>query len=713
MKKLSAVFLSAIFIWSNIFCQPNGPSGSGYVPVNPAPCGNHINGTMARVYAGLDFAVGEHGTCMKSTNGGTNYNFLNIGTESDLYAAVVITTSIYVVCGATGIYRTMNSGNSWQNVVNNTKLYSVGYNSGNIISTGDMGRCYRSTDNGASFILNVINPAIDFYAAYLSAGFGLVAGTGGAIYVTTNNGTSWLPEVSGTTQTIKSIAIINYTNAAAVGNGGLFIKTTDQGQHWSTTPTGTTQNLHSIIEGCDSLELIAVGDYGLILRSTDFGQTWTPASTPGNAGVDAVAIDESHHMYAYGEDGITWESSDCGMTWYNPNAPITEEQINTEIVPRQTIGLDHNAAGDTIYLAGNHGAILKTTNQGANWTALNSGTADKINSGYFISNQTGWVCTDNGSIRKTTDGGASWVNQITAGIQLNTVFFINSTTGLSAGSSGIIRRTTNSGTNWVTAANISFHVYGITFIDASTGIAVCETGYIFRTTNGGLNWSQVNNGSGSQGLLSVSFANSTTGVASGSSGTMFRTTDAGLTWNLVTPITGNILWCINFADANTGYACGSNLFNNGSILKTTNAGATWFRQNSGTNKTLYAIVPLSGDIVIASGEKGNIIKTTNGGNPIGVQTISSEVPKQFLLQQNYPNPFNPNTVIRFQIKGNGLAKLTVYDILGREVETLVNEFLKPGSYEVDWNALNNPSGVYFYKLVTGGFSETKKMVLLK
>ena len=90
----------------------------------------------------------------------------------------------------------------------------------------------------------------------------------------------------------------------------------------------------------------------------------------------------------------------------------------------------------------------------------------------------------------------------------------------------------------------------------------------------------------------------------------------------------------------------------------------------------------------------------------------------FTLYQNYPNPFNPSTKIRFAIPpaGNGrdhFVKVIIYDIIGREVTTLVNEQLQPGSYEADWDASQFSSGVYYYKLISGEYSETKKMVLLK
>ncbi|MEO8513500.1 MAG: T9SS type A sorting domain-containing protein, partial [Ignavibacteria bacterium] len=100
-------------------------------------------------------------------------------------------------------------------------------------------------------------------------------------------------------------------------------------------------------------------------------------------------------------------------------------------------------------------------------------------------------------------------------------------------------------------------------------------------------------------------------------------------------------------------------------------------------------------------------------NPIGIQNISNEIPKSYFLSQNYPNPFNPTTNIKFSIPKASLVKLVVYDITGREVETLVNEILNAGTYNADWNASNYSSGVYFYKVESADFNDVKKMVLVK
>jgi hypothetical protein len=109
-------------------------------------------------------------------------------------------------------------------------------------------------------------------------------------------------------------------------------------------------------------------------------------------------------------------------------------------------------------------------------------------------------------------------------------------------------------------------------------------------------------------------------------------------------------------------------------------------------------------------------------SPIGIKPISNEIQVEYSLHQNYPNPFNPFTKIKFDIpvgtRRGVFVHVKVYNLLGREVATLVNEQLKPGTYEVEWPAptgdgSNFASGVYFYKLISGDFVETKKMVLIK
>jgi hypothetical protein len=116
--------------------------------------------------------------------------------------------------------------------------------------------------------------------------------------------------------------------------------------------------------------------------------------------------------------------------------------------------------------------------------------------------------------------------------------------------------------------------------------------------------------------------------------------------------------------------------------------------------------------VLATGRHSNLLRMYR--QPIvNVELLSNIPPADYKLMQNYPNPFNPETAIRFDIPEMTFVIVRVYDLLGNEVETLVDEEKSAGTYELTWNATRLPSGVYFYQLKAGSFVETKKMVLMK
>src|SRR5437773_2956585 len=114
----------------------------------------------------------------------------------------------------------------------------------------------------------------------------------------------------------------------------------------------------------------------------------------------------------------------------------------------------------------------------------------------------------------------------------------------------------------------------------------------------------------------------------------------------------------------------------------------------------------------AVGAAGTVIKIGND-TLVGISNNNNQVPNSYKLEQNYPNPFNPGTEISFAIPKSGLVELKIYDIVGREVATILNENRPAGNYKVQFNASAFASGVYFYTLKSGDFTDTKKMVLIK
>ena len=165
---------------------------------------------------------------------------------------------------------------------------------------------------------------------------------------------------------------------------------------------------------------------------------------------------------------------------------------------------------------------------------------------------------------------------------------------------------------------------------------------------------------------------------------------------------------------------------NGTILHTTDGGITWSLQSKCTDNNLFAVSFTDENIGNIVGDNGVILRTETSGVTFVEEINMTKVPRDFLLFQNYPNPFNPATKIKYSLPNvilsgpadvetgvGNLVTLKVYDVLGNEITTLVNEEKPPGAYEINWNAANLPSGVYFYRLKAGEFIQSNKMVLLK
>jgi photosystem II stability/assembly factor-like uncharacterized protein len=161
--------------------------------------------------------------------------------------------------------------------------------------------------------------------------------------------------------------------------------------------------------------------------------------------------------------------------------------------------------------------------------------------------------------------------------------------------------------------------------------------------------------------------------------------------------------------SNVSFICGDY----GIVLKTIDSGKIWFPQLTGSTRNLYAIDFYNEHCGIAVGDSGTILYTSSGGDiAIGVKGYE-KVPVEFTLAQNYPNPFNPSTTISFTLPSRSFVSLKVFDLLGREVATLVNENKNAGACSVRYDASTLTSGVYFYRLLAGSFIETKKLLLLK
>jgi len=365
-----------------------------------------------------------------------------------------------------------------------------------------------------------------------------------------------------------------------------------------------------------------------------------------------------------------------------------------------------------VYTGGSMLEIHKTTNAGGNWVDQNAGyTGTRFMAIYILHPDTVYISGNEGLILKTVNGGNNWVTiNSEPTLQLWGLYFTNSFTGYTCGSTGRIMKTTNAGVNWFNLSSPTItSLSSIYFINENTGFI---SGYAIalKTTNAGASWVNMNAPffSGFENFREIFFFNESLGLYVSDAGRIVKTTNGGVTWNLMSSGTTESLFGVKFVDAMIGYACG----NNGAIVRTTNGGDNWSPETSPLNEILTDVWFTSANTGYISSWSGKVLKTTNGGITF-INQIGSEVPSAYSLQQNYPNPFNPSTNFKFQIPVNGFVKLHVFDVLGRQVGTLVNEVLDAGTYETSWNASGVPSGVYFYSIKSGDYNETKKMLLIK
>jgi hypothetical protein len=256
------------------------------------------------------------------------------------------------------------------------------------------------------------------------------------------------------------------------------------------------------------------------------------------------------------------------------------------------------------------------------------------------------------------------------------------------------------------------YFWTVNFVDYNTGWVSGDYGKIVKTTNSGLNWIDQTSGT-NKDLLSASFYNNNIGWIVGNDGEILNTTNGGNNWIIQTGVTSNFLYSVNCVNNFICWAVGGS----GTVIKTTNGGANWILIDVGIKTKFNSVNFINQNTGWIVGDNGFILKTTNGGT-VFISRMPESIPEKYYLSQNYPNPFNPSTKIKFDLKEDGRikmedVKLTIYDILGREVQTLVNEQLQPGTYEVTFNGSNLPSGIYFYQLKAGDYVETRKMLLIK
>ncbi len=285
----------------------------------------------------------------------------------------------------------------------------------------------------------------------------------------------------------------------------------------------------------------------------------------------------------------------------------------------------HMVTSQLGYIVGSGGIMLKTTNAGATWSALSTGTNDTLRSVYFVDENIGFIVGAQGTIRKTVDGGLTWTAQ-SSGVTnlLRSVFFVNESVGFACGGGGVILKTPNGGDNWYPQnSGLTNDLINIRFSDVYTGYAASSlstflNGNMLKTTDGGVTWNSVY--THTDGFLGLAVFGDAV-YAGGGYETIVKSVNGGTTWSQVNPTSTNAnhFRSAAFVSADTGYVVGDV----GLIYYTTDGGTTWTNQGINTNGVLSVYV-VNKDTVFACGTSGTILRFTTPCTPLAPGPVTGD-----------------------------------------------------------------------------------------
>jgi photosystem II stability/assembly factor-like uncharacterized protein len=369
-----------------------------------------------------------------------------------------------------------------------------------------------------------------------------------------------------------------------------------------------------------------------------------------------------------------------------------------------------SSSGGNIFVGGRN--IFLSTDNGNDWIEADSGlTSYGINTLTIYNSKIFAGTTDGAFI--STDNGKSW-NRANNGLpQITSVYaFASSNTNIFAGTNNGVFLSSNNGTNWnpVDSGLTANSIFALAVADTNL---IAGTGYgLFVSTNTGVSWASAD--SGLTMPIVNTFAVTGTDIYAGSTGDgVLLSTNGGKNWS---EVDSGLAGLIITALAASGTSLFAGIYENG-VLLSTNNGRNWNSVNDGLptpgfqTPFVYALT-ISGNYIFAV-VNGTLWRRLLSDLITFIERNSTESLSHFRLEQNYPNPFNPTTIINYGIPKESYVTIKVYDILGREVATLVNDEKLAGKYEVKFDGSKLSSGVYFYQLRAGSYTATKKLLLIK
>ncbi len=698
----------------------------------------------------LNFNIdGYPGTgVFKSTDGGTTWSQLTLPPGGGIYytSSIAVAPSnsndVYIA-GYYDIYKSTDGGNTW------TEL--------------------NLTDGAVDAIVVDPNNANVIYAAY-GSGFGGDS-TNFGIYKSTDGGTTWTWLTNGLPPANQidrvSLAISpsdnqilyagingNKPNSSSSDTNRVY-RSTDAGATWSVLPPVQTKSYNANGFGGDQgwyNNVIAVDPThpdtvylgGIdFWRSSDGGQTWTNL-THGYGANDGENIHVDQHAIAFANgNGSTFYIGNDGGVWKTIDGSTSFTNCNAGLQTIQFYDIAASATNPSITVGGTQDNGTESNNlPSSGWSEVYGGDGGYV----LIDPQNSQIIYSeyvNGGLVKSTNGGSTWQN-ITTGIGEKGywiepyVMDPNNPNILYTGTNKIYK-TTNGGTNWTpitgdirksgdlfTTMSISPVQGGVIYAGMSgyRGADNPDSAFLYVSTDSGAQWTDIS-GNLPKGtdFCQVTADPTHNGVAYLAvltygpyleSPHVLKTTDYGNTWVGLdsSGANGN-----GFPNVPTKVICvdstNSRIYAGTyeGVFRSTDGGATWSQYGIGLPNSVVdglAIQYSSDQLRVGTHGRGAWLI-----NQISGIASPSATPSTFALEQNYPNPFNPTTTINYSLDKASNVNISIYNILGEKVETLLSSFEAAGSHNIVFDASALPSGVYFYRLNAEGMSMTKKMVLIK
>ena len=707
-----------IFILLNLIALLNAQSQTGWFKqINPSA--NSIIRKLTFTDNNTGYAVGDNATIIKTTDGGISWSQKFIPGPPNLRSVSFPDSQTGYVAGFdemafTKILKTTNGGENWTVVGDQffqrdpawTVLFldaQTGF-----VGSGPGKSIARTSDGGITWDLVFNDLRFDIYSIDFidqSTGFATtnaydldtISELNSSILKTTDGGFNW--EII-YTEEYGNLYNVNFTDGNTgyiCGEGPDLIKTTNAGENWFSLPIGFDQVfIHSFYLNNDTGYMSSSN--GLFIKTTNGGINWNTITLPEYFWGDIYFFSENTGVLA-GRMGRILRTTNAGLNW--------------------TANIDQNSIGNLMdidfydgrgLICSSNGYILRTS--GDAWESILVDSALSFRKITFADYNTAIAVSGNVNMMKTTDSGLHWfsVFENAGRPKLIDLHFYNIYKGDYIDVNGNMYRTINGGANWTLRG--SSHYIGVTgafFIDTNTAVHCTDFELTYKTTNAGINWQQIPSFM-PFAHSDIIFMNANTGFIVGEFGSIARSGDGGNSWGNVNSGTETDFNSVYFPSVNKGFITGQF----GKILKSTNGGLAWYSQISNTALNLNSVYFTSENTGYIAGNNGLLLKTTTGGELITNIFSETYSPGEFKLFQNYPNPFNPVTNLEFGISNPGFVSLKVYDILGNEIKTLVNEMKPAGSYTIVFDGSNLSSGIYFYSMfINGILYDSKRMILLK